>query len=156
MNTNSPKFYPRTIASVAAAGSILAFSAQALAQDGAPDLIGTWSGQGTGGVVFGTLGHQAPAPEPRFKDRSVTWTLTIERQEGPGLIGTWASPSKTERLIGVVRADNETIHLVDEDTYFDAILRSNAEMEVCHRETGGSRESGGGSMVATCHILRRK
>jgi len=134
----------------------LVASAQALAQDSVVNLIGIWSGQGTGGVVFGKLGHQEAAPEPRFKDRSVTWTLTIDRQDGQGLIGTWKSPNATERLIGVVRADGKTIHLVDEDTYIDAILLSDGEMEVCLREAGGGRQTGDGSMVATCYVLRRE
>jgi hypothetical protein len=125
-------------------------SAQALAQDSVPNLIGIWSGQGPDGVVLGSLSHREATPEPKFKDPSVKWTLTIERQDGKGLVGTWASPNKTERLIGVIRADRETVNLVDEDTYFDAILRSDSEMEVCLLETGG------GSMVATCHILRRQ
>lgn len=152
----------REVLKMAALAAFLAVSAfaipstHAVAQEAVPDLTGTWSGQGTGGVVFGKLGHQDAAPEPRFKDRSVTWTLTIDQQDGTGLIGTWNSPNATERLIGVVRADGQTIHLVDEDTYFDAILRSDDEMEVCLREAGGSRQTGGGSMVATCYILRRQ
>lgn len=127
---------------------------QVQAQDGAPDLTGTWSGNGTGGVVFGDLGHQAAAPEPSFKDLTVTWTLGIERQEGTGLVGTWSDgadpPNKTERLIGVLRGDNKTVLFVDEDTYFNGTILSENEMEVCLQETGG------GSMVATCYVLKRQ
>jgi hypothetical protein len=120
-----------------------------LAQDGVPDLSGSWSGKGTG-VVFGNLGHQEAAPEPRFKDRTVTWTLDIDRQEGSGLIGTWSSPNHSETLIGVVRSDNRTVHFVDEDSHFSGIIRSENEMEVCLQESTGE------SMVATCYILQRQ
>jgi hypothetical protein len=136
---------------IAAAALIVAGAAvvPALAQDAIPDLKGVWSGTATGGVVAGNLGHQEASNEPRFKDTSVTWTITIEQQEGPGLIGTWASPNKTEELIGVIRPDNRTVHFVDPDTFFQGFLRAENELEACLQENGES-------MVATCYVFRRE
>ncbi len=134
-------------AALLAAG--IAIAPSAFAQDAIPDLKGVWSGQATGGVVAGNLGHQAASNEPRFKDTSVTWTITIVEQEGPGLIGTWASPSKSEELIGVIRPDNKTVHFVDPDTFFSGWLRSENEMETCLQENGES-------MVATCYVFKRE
>ncbi|MBM4270036.1 MAG: hypothetical protein FJ144_26115 [Deltaproteobacteria bacterium] len=127
----------------------LAVATAASAQDAIPQLTGVWSGKGIGGAVSGKLGHQPQTTEPAFKDLTVTWTLTIDKQEGSGLIGSWSSPNKAEKLVGVIRPDNKTVLFVDEDTYFSAILRSENEMETCLQETGG------GSMVATCYILKR-
>lgn len=121
----------------------------ASAADSPPSLVGTWSGKATGGVVGGNLGHQDASNEPRFKDTSVTWTITIDRQEGPGLVGSWASPNKKEELIGVIRPDNVTVLFVDPDTYFSATLRSENEMEACLQENGES-------LVATCYVLTRE
>ena len=127
----------------------VAVAPAAFAQDAIPDLKGVWSGQATGGVVAGNLSHQEASNEPRFKDTSVTWTITIDKQEGPGLIGTWASPNKTEELIGVIRPDNKTVHFVDPDTFFSGILRSENELETCVQENGESR-------VATCYVFKRQ
>ena len=121
----------------------------ASAADAIPQLTGVWSGQATGGVVFGKLGHQPATTEPVFKDTSVTWTITIDKQEGPGLIGSWASPNKKEQLIGVIRPDNKTVLFVDPDTFFSGMLRSEDEMEACLQENGES-------MVATCYIFKRQ
>jgi hypothetical protein len=130
-------------------GALMGHASETAAQDATPDLTGVWSGHGTG-AVFGQLGHHVPAADPPFVDQSVIWTLTIERQAGRGLAGTWKSPNDSERLLGVIRSDNETVHLVDEDTYFNGRVLSDREMEVCLQETGG------GSMVATCYVLERQ
>jgi hypothetical protein len=132
------------------AGSALPFLlAQVQAQDGVPDLVGKWSGTGWG-VVFGNLPHhQTPAPQPRFKQGKMTFAIDITQQQGRALIGTWASPNFSERLIGVVRSDNKNVHFVDEDSHFNGIVLSDNEMEVCVQEAGEA------SMVATCYILRR-
>lgn len=133
-----------------AAGALPFLSAQVPAQDGVPDLIGDWSGTGWG-VVSGNLPHhRKPAPEPRFKEGKMIFTVKITQQQGRGLIGTWNSPNFSERLIGVIRADNKTVHFVDEDSHFSGIIRSDNEIEVCLQE---SQED---SMVATCYVLQRQ
>jgi hypothetical protein len=129
--------------------ALMVHAPETAAQDSTPDLTGAWSGHGTG-AVLGQLGHQVPAAEPPFVDQSVIWTLTIEQQAGRGLAGIWNSPNHSERLLGVIRSDNETVHFVDEDTYFNGRVLSANEMEVCLQETGS------GSMVATCYILERQ
>ena len=128
---------------------VIAITPAALAQDAIPDLKGVWSGKGTGGVVAGNLGHQEASNEPRFKDTSVTWTITIDQQQGPGLIGSWASPNKKEELIGVIRPDNKPVLFVDPDTFFSGMLRSENEMEACLQENGES-------LVATCYVFKRQ
>ena len=103
--------------SVAASSFMLVFVANSFAaQDGIPNLVGTWKGHAIGGANFGELEHDEPSTEPQFKDRSMPWTLTVAKQDGRGLIGTWSSPKKSERLVGVISADNVTAYFVDEDT----------------------------------------
>jgi hypothetical protein len=119
------------------------------AQSPAPDLRGTWSGSGAEGAIFGQLGHQPPREQPAFSDKSIVWTVKIDKQDGRGLIGTWSTPKYSERLLGVVRQDNETVLFSDEDSYFQAKILSPTSMEVCVQETGGS-------IVATCRILDKQ
>ena len=116
----------------------------------APDLRGTWTGSNAEGAIFGKLGHQGAAAEPKFADKALVWTLTIEKQDGRGLIGTWANKQQSEKLLGVIRQDNETVLFSDEDSFFQAKVLSPTSMEVCIQETTGH------SIVATCRIFNKQ
>ena len=131
------------------AGALISLGSLAWAQDEIPDLTGSWGGQAIGGALYGELLHDEPTTEPEFKDPSMPWTLTVERQDGRGLIGTWASEDFSELLIGVIRSDNRTVHFVDEDTHFNALILADDQMELCALETGFD------SMVASCYIIER-
>ncbi len=124
-------------------------SAPTMAQSPVPDLLGTWSGSGAEGAVFGQLGHQGARDEPAFDDGTITWTLTIDRQDGRGLIGSWSSAAFGEPLAGVLRNDNESVHFADHDTIFIGTILSPTSMELCPLETGAST-------VATCMILEKQ
>ena len=81
----------RIMPAVFAAGLVVSVT-PAIAED-APDLTGKWTGVFTGGVRFGG-GDLAPADEtPTFvhPEGRPEYTLTIEKQEGRGLMGTWGS-----------------------------------------------------------------
>jgi hypothetical protein len=106
----------------------------AIAQD-APDLTGKWTGAFTGGVRFGG-GDLAPGDEtPTFvhAEGRPEYTLTIEKQEGRGLMGTWGSVDGSETIQGVVRLDNTELLFVDEDSFFHGTLLSATEMEFCNQ-----------------------
>lgn len=141
---------PLKLSSIGAIGASLLMAPSAFAQDDIPDLTGAWNGHAIGGAHFGELQHDEPTEQPVFKDVSMPWTLTIERQDGRGLIGTWASPQHSELLVGVIRSDNRTVYFVDEDTHFDATIIADGQMELCARETGFD------SMVAACFIIERQ
>lgn len=115
----------------------------------APNLTGTWIGHITGGARFGALNHDAAEKEPVFADRAREWTLQIDRQEGSGLIGTWSTTAKKERLAGVIRQDKVTVLFADEDNIFDARLLSANEMELCAQDAGEST-------IAVCYVMKRK
>ena len=143
---------PTRILAVAAASGISLFLvvSSVNAQDDVPNLVGAWKGEAIGGALFGQLLHDQPTTELQFKDRSMPWTLTISEQDGRGLIGTWSSPNGSERLAGVVSADNVTVYFVDEDTHFTGRLASDSRMELC------AQESGGESMVAACYLIDKQ
>ncbi|WP_340149660.1 hypothetical protein [uncultured Sneathiella sp.] len=141
------RLYPRLAALAITAALILPVPPLA-AQEAFPDLRGAWSGTGWG-AVSGQLQHVNPTAGPEIRNPTVLWTLTITKQDGGGLIGTWSSPSRSETLIGAVRANRESVVFVDEDSYFSGTLLSDTEMELCLQETGKS-------MVAVCFVLRRQ
>ncbi len=128
-------------------------STTAALSEAAPNLIGTWSGTITGGARFGALNHDPAQIEPVFADRTKEWVLTIDKQEGSGLIGTWSTKTKTEKLAGAVRQDNVTVIFADEDNLFDARLLSENEMELCAQEGGAGK---GGATIAVCYLMKRK
>lgn len=125
-----------------------ASTAAAVAQD-VPNLVGTWSGTIVGGARFGALNHDPAEKEPIFADRNKQWTLTIAKQDGTGLIGTWATKAKTENVVGVIRQDNVSVLLADEDNTFDARLISANEMELCALEAGAAT-------IAVCYRMKRE
>ena len=127
----------------------MALSPQALAAPAAPSLMGSWSGVHTGGAYVGSPGHSPDKSEPTFIKPGLRFTLTIKQQEGRALIGTWSSPRKTERLVGVVRLDNKTVVLADEDTHFSAVLLDANSMEFCGTEAGEI------SILAACLLLNK-
>ena len=127
--------------------ALLACPAAAAAQE-VPNLVGHWSGSIVGGARFGALNHDLPEKEPVFADRAKVWTLTIERQDGSGLIGTWSTKTKTERLVGAIRQDNVTVVFADEDNTFDARLLSRNEMELCAVEAEEAT-------IAVCYLMKR-
>lgn len=123
----------------------------AIAQD-APDLTGKWTGAFTGGVRFGG-GDLAPGDEtPTFvhAEGRPEYTLTIEKQEGRGLMGTWGSVEGSETIQGVVRLDNTELLFVDEDSFFHGRLMSATEMEFCNQTIAINER------FAFCFLLKKQ
>jgi hypothetical protein len=136
---------------VSAGIALTALSTTAKAEE-PPNLIGTWSGTIVGGARFGALNHDPAEKDPVFADRNKEWTLEIERQDGSGIIGTWSTSTKRERLVGAIRQDNITVILADEDNIFDGRLLSSNEMELCAQE---GRTARGGATIAVCYLVKR-
>lgn len=121
--------------------------------DELPNLVGTWTGAIVGGARFGTLNHDPAEKDAVFADRNKQWTLEIERQDGSGLIGTWLTKTKKERVVGAIRQDNETLIFEDEDNIFDARLLSSNKIELSAQEGGTAK---GGATIAVYYLMKRK
>ena len=128
--------------SLVLAGVLAASSPAAVAQDQTyPDLKGTWVGPGQS-VTQGKREHWPNTGEtgPIFREGS--WMFVIDRQEGNRFTGSLGRTEGTRRdpILGVIRADRRTIHMVDDDGTFLTILTGPNTMEMCRTEaTAASR-----------------
>jgi hypothetical protein len=126
--------------------------ASASAEDAIPNLVGSWTGTFIGGVRLGG-GDLAPADtQPTFVHEGMDrqYTLSINEQQGRGILGTWSSVKGSERIEGVIRLDNQTVLFVDTDSYETAKILSANELEFCNQTTNGK------DMFAFCFLLKRQ
>jgi hypothetical protein len=130
---------------------ILAIPLAALAQDGYPDLVGTWIGPGQS-VTLGATDQwpDAGPAAPVFREGS--WTVVIERQQGSLLTGTQGLTDGTRRdpLLGVIRGDRTTVLMVDDDGSFITLLTGPDAMEMCRMEVTAD------SQLVGCRQLTRQ
>jgi hypothetical protein len=115
--------------------AVLAASGSAVAQQAYPDLNGAWIGQ-MQHILRGKTEHLPGTEETGPVFVEVTWTIVIDRQEGNRFTGTWGRTEGTRRdqLLGVIRADRTTIHMIDDDGTFLGTLAGPDAMEVCRTE----------------------
>lgn len=117
------------------AASLLALAPGAIAQQPYPDLKGKWIGPGQS-VTLGKTDHwpNTGETEPVFREGS--WTVSIDRQEGNRFTGSHGLTGGTRRdmILGVIRGDQKTILMVDDDGTFYATLTAPDMMEMCRTE----------------------
>ena len=83
--------------------------------------------------------------------REGSWTLVIDQQEGNRLMGSHGLTEGTRHdpVLGVIRADQKTIHMVDDDGSFLTILTGPDTLEMCRTEVTAA------SMLVGCRQLTR-
>ena len=118
----------------------------AMADTAIPDLRGTWKGDSESIVMGGGSPHHsaAQAAEPEF--RSVSFTMTVTRQEGRRFVATFSSPKHTETIIGIVSRAG-TIHVVDDDGFDTATLLAPDRMEMCYQHLSPA------ARIVSCTVL---
>ncbi|MGD9924126.1 MAG: hypothetical protein AB7V13_22200 [Pseudorhodoplanes sp.] len=116
---------------LALAAVLAAFASfPATAQDGFPNLVGTWKGDSQSIVLSGgNQHHPGKSSEPRMT--SVAFTMVIDKQDGRRFYGTFSSPRHKETVIGVI-ARNGAIYVVDDDGYSVGTLLAPTRMEICY------------------------
>jgi hypothetical protein len=138
---------------VAAGMALSCFTGAAMAQD-LPDLKGAWveTGEHSGNVRRGNRWEHGMPPtngEVVFGG-PLTWTLTVERQEGVVFSGTWASQNHTDPMVGAVSADGKTLYLADDNGPMHGELRGPDSMEICRSLAEPDR------MLAACWLFARR
>jgi hypothetical protein len=129
----------------------LAASSPAVAQQSYPELKGTWIGPGQS-VTQGKMDHWPNTGETGPVFREGSWTLVVDRQEGNRFTGSHGLTEGTRRdpILGVIRADQRTIHMVDDDGTFLTILSGPDAMEMCRTEVTAA------SRLVSCRQLTRQ
>ena len=132
-------------------GFLAASSPSAVAQQPYPDLKGTWIGPGQS-VTQGKMDHWPNTGETGPVFREGSWTIVIDRQEGNRFTGSHGLTEGTRRdpILGVIRADQRTIHMVDDDGTFLTILSGPDTMEMCRTEVTAD------SRLVSCRQLTRQ
>jgi hypothetical protein len=140
----------RICASSLIAGA-LAVAGSAVAQQPYPDLKGTWIGPGQS-VTQGKTDHWPNTGETGAVFRDGSWTLAVDRQEGNRFAGSQGLTEGTRRdpVVAVIREDRRTIHVVDDDGTFLAILTGPDAMEMCRTEVTPD------SSIVGCRQLTRQ
>jgi hypothetical protein len=102
----------------------------ALAQTTIPDLRGTWKGNSESIVLGnGNAHHSATAQEPEL--RSVPFTLTVDKQDGRRLSGTFSSPRGNSKVIAVISRSG-TMLLADTDGFSLGTMLRADQMDLCY------------------------
>jgi hypothetical protein len=134
---------------LALAAMLAAFaSVPAAAQSGFPNLVGTWKGDSESIVLSGgNTHHPGKSREPRMS--SVPFTLTIDKQDGRRISGTFTSAKHKEAVIAVI-SRNGTVYMVDDDGYSLGTLLAPNRLELCYmkRAANGS--------VASCTEMTKQ
>ena len=140
-----------------ARAALYTLSPAAIAQQPYPDLKGTWTGPGQS-VTQGKTDHWPDAGAAKPTVREGSWTLVVDQQEGNRLTG-WHGLTEGTRhdpVLGVIRADQKTILMVDDDGSFFTLLTGPDTLdgpdtlEMCHTEVTAA------SMLVGCRQLTRQ
>jgi len=107
----------------------------ALAQQSYPDLKGKWIGPGQS-VTDGKTDQWPNTGETGPVFREGSWTVIIDRQEGNRFTGSqgMTDGNRRDQLLGVIRADQKNILMIDDDGTFLATLTGTDTMEMCRTE----------------------
>jgi hypothetical protein len=121
---------PSTVTFILVLVALTAASA-VLAQNAVPDLRGTWKGESESIVLGGGNAHHTggSASEPEL--RSVTFTLTIDKQDGRRFSGTFSSARGGSKVIAVI-SRNGTIFLADTEGVANGTMLASDRMELCY------------------------
>lgn len=117
---------------VIAAALLLSATAMAQAQE-PPALVGVWKGTAQA-VGIGPTPYRLPdGPGPVFFDKEMEFTYTVTEQRGARFIGTMASGSGHETIIGALQPPNfvEGV-MLDDDGQYRLSVRDAGTIDVCY------------------------
>ncbi len=121
----------------------------AVTQTAIPDLRGTWKGESESIVLGGGNPHHPASPSNEPQLRSVSFTLTIDKQDGRRLSGTFSSPRSSEKVIAVISRSG-TIFLADDEGYTTGTMLASNRMELCYLHVSAA------ARIASCLELTKQ
>jgi hypothetical protein len=120
----------------------------AFAETTTPDLRGTWKGDSESIVLGGgNAHHSATAQEPEL--RSVPFTLTVDKQDGRRLSGTFSSPRGSSKVVAVI-SHSGTVLLADAEGFSLGTMLAPDHMELCYLKHSAE------ARVASCVELTKQ
>jgi hypothetical protein len=121
----------------------------AAAQTAIPDLRGNWKGESESIVLGAGNPHHpaASADEPQL--RSVSFSLTIDKQEGRRFSGTFSSARSSEKVIGVISRSG-AIFVADDEGYTHGTMLAANRMEWCYLHVSSA------ARIASCVELTKQ
>jgi hypothetical protein len=121
----------------------------ALAQSTIPDLRGTWKGDSES-IIAGTGNkHHTGAAQDAPEQRSMSFTLVIDKQDGRRVSGTFSSARTSQSLIGVLSRTG-TLLMVDKEGYTFGTLLAPDRLELCYLQAASD------GRVASCTELKKQ
>lgn len=126
------------------------FAAVASAADNPfPDLRGTWKGESESIVLGAGNPHHRPTQSNEPELRSVPFTVTIDKQDGRRLSGSFSSPRGTTKFVAVISRSG-AILLVDDLGYSHGTVLGTNRLEFCYQHVSA------GSRIASCVELTKQ
>lgn len=111
--------------------TLAALTAATAAVAQTPDLRGTWKGESESIITGPGNPHHAATPSPAPRLNSVPFTLTIDKQDGRRISGTFSSTRATDPFIAVISRSG-TIYMVDDDGHTFGTLLAPNRLELCY------------------------
>jgi len=124
-------------------------AAPAAAESAIPDLRGIWKGESESIVMGAGNAHHSAAPAPGPRLNSITFTMTVDKQDGRRFSGTFTSARGNDAIIAVI-SRNGSIYMVDDDGYTVGTMLAPNRIELCYmRQASDAR-------VASCTEMTKQ
>jgi hypothetical protein len=121
----------------------------AAAQTAIPDLRGNWKGESESIVLGAGNPHHSPTPADEPQLRSVSFSLTIDEQDGRRFSGSFSSARSTEKVIGVISRSG-AIFVADDEGYTHGTMLAPNRMEWCYLHVSSA------ARIASCLELTKQ
>jgi len=121
----------------------------AVAESAFPNLRGTWKGESETIVSGGGNAHHTATQSDDSELRSVSFTLTIDKQDGRRFAGTYSSARGSTKVIAVISRSG-TIFMVDAEGYSNGTMLTPNQMELCYLKQSSA------ARVASCTDLAKQ
>jgi hypothetical protein len=106
-------------------------AAPAAAQTAIPDLRGTWKGDSESIVLGSGNAHHTATQSSEPELRSISFTLTVDKQDGRRFSGTFSSARGSSKVIAVISRGG-TIYLSDVEGITNGTMLAPNRMELCY------------------------
>lgn len=108
-----------------------------VAESGIPNLTGTWLVKAEGGVI--SKGSSPGAKTHHSGEfSSLAAEVTVTKQQGRVLHGTFKSLKATECFVAVIGNDNKSFYYADEDGLTDGKIVNKDRLEVVYRHVSSA------------------